>query len=153
MIIENRLKDMGIDLPLTRPSNNDNRVSAVRTGNLVFLSGAIARKPDGTRITGKVGKDVTQEEAYESAKWTAVNLLDFLKEEIGDLDSVTRIIKLTCYINAADGFFSNAAVANGASDFLVELYGERGQHSRTAIGVVAPAGNSAVQCEMVVEVK
>ena len=152
-MIEERLKEMGIDVMAANVQGQDNRVGAVRVGNLVFVSGNTDRRPDGTRITGKVGGDVTVEQAYESAKWTAINALGALKECIGDLDKVKQIVKLTCMVNTAEGYSNTSAVANGASDFLVELFGERGKHARTSIGVATPAANACVQTEMIVEVE
>jgi len=151
MRIEKRMEELGMEMPTARPVRN-NRVYAMRTGNIVYVSGSTANYSDGRRVMGKVGRDVTVDEAYQGARQSAVNLLASLKECIGDLDNVRQIVKLLCLVNTAEDFYDAPSVANGASDVLVELYGERGRHARSAVGIACPAGNSCIEVEMVVEV-
>ena len=151
MLIEQRLEQMG--LKAAPPVVRENRVAALKHGDLVYLSGRTPVYPDGTRVTGKVGSDLTLEEGYEGARQTAVNLLGELKEFIGDLDRVTQVVKLLCMVNTAEGFYETSRVADGASDLLFELYGEKGRHSRSAVGISCPAGNGAIEIEMVVAVE
>ena len=152
MRVEKRLEEMGLTLPMGRPVRA-NRVYALKTGNYVYVSGSTANYPDGRRLTGKVGRDVTVEEAYDGARQAAVNLLGSLKECIGDLDQVKQIVKLLCLVNTAEDFYDSPSVANGASDLMIELYGERGRHTRSAVGIACPAGNSVIEVEMMVEVE
>ncbi len=151
MKIEKRMEELGMEMPTARPVRA-NRVYAMRTGNIVYVSGSTANYPDGRRVMGKVGRDVTVDEAYQGARQAAVNLLASLKECIGDLDDVKQIVKLLCLVNTAEEFYDAPSVANGASDVMVELYGERGRHARSAVGIACPAGNSCIEVEMVVEV-
>ena len=155
MEIEKKLADMGLELPApTTPAAH--RSAAVRTGNLVFVGGHTARMPDGNMLhPGKLGQEVTIEQGYEAAQRTMLNCLSGLKTEIGDLDKVTRVVKLLCMINSAPGFGDQPRVANGATELLGELYGERGRHARSAVGLEKGSGpNSAcIEIEMIVEVQ
>ncbi len=151
MRVEAKLKEMGLTLP-PPPPPVANYVRAVRSGNLVFLAGHGPRRADGTWITGKVGKDMTVEQAYEGAKQVALNLLASLKEHLGDLDKVKRIVKVLCMVNAIPEFTQHPQVANGASDLLVALYGEAGRHARSAVGMGSLPNNICVEIEMIVEV-
>ena len=155
MEIEKKLADMGLELP-TPTTPADHRSAAVRTGNLVFVGGHTARMPDGSMLhPGKVGQEVTIEQGYEAAQRTMLNCLSGLKTEIGDLDKVTRVVKLLCMINSAPGFGDQPRVANGATELLGNLYGERGRHARSAVGLEKGSGpNSAcIEIEMIVEVQ
>ncbi len=151
--IEAKLARMGIELPEPR-APVANYVRAVRTGNLVFLAGHGPAKPDGGYVTGKLGKDLTVEQGYEAARLTAIALLASLKQEIGDLDEVTRIVRVFGMVNSTPTFTDQPAVINGASDLLVELFGEeRGKHARAAVGMASLPIGIAVEIEMVVEVE
>ena len=150
--VEDRLKEMGIELPAPRaPAGN--YVSAVRTGNLVVLAGVGPRKPDGELVIGKVGRDLTVEQGYEAARWCAVSLLTNLRAEIGDLDNVVRMVKLLGMVNSDPDFTQPPAVMNGCSDLLVEVLGERGRHARCAVGMATLPNGMAVEVESVVEVR
>ncbi len=155
MEIENKLTAMGLELPSpTVPPAH--RSSAVRTGNLVFVGGHVPRMPDGGMLhPGKLGEDVTVEQGYEAAQRVMLNCLGSLKGEIGDLDKVTRVVKLLCMVNSAPGFGDQPRVANGATDLLGNLYGDRGHHARSAVGLEKGTGqNSAcIEIEMIVEVQ
>jgi len=148
---EKRLKEKGI--VLTIPSKPiANYVNAVRVGNLLFLAGKGPAKPDGTNITGKVGKDLTIEQGYEAARMTAINHLSVLKAELGSLDKVKRIVKVLGMVNCTDNFTDQPKVINGYSDLMVEIFGEKGKHARSAVGMNALPGNIAVEVEVIVEI-
>lgn len=129
-----------------------NYVNAVTTGNLVFLAGKGPRKDDGTYITGKLGKDLTVEQGYEAARITAINQLSALKAEIGSLNKVKRIVKVTGMVNSDPSFSEQPAVVNGFSDLMVEVFGDAGKHARAAVGMAALPMNIAVEIEMIVEI-
>lgn len=151
--VEDKLKNMGITLP-DAPSPIANVFPAVRTGNLVFLSGmGPASRPDGTTPQGKLGKDLTVNEGYEAARLTALNILARLKAELADLDRVKRVVKLLSMVNTAPDFTQPPAVANGCSDLLVELFGDRGRRARSAVGMNALPNNIPVEIEVIVEVE
>lgn len=152
MKIETRLTQMGVQLPAPgKPMAN--YVSAVRTGNLVFLSGHGPFLENGSLITGKVGADLTLDEGYNAARQVALVLLASLKSEIGVLDKVRRIVKLLGMVNCTPDFVDQPKVINGASDLLVELFGDKGKHARSAVGMNALPMNIAVEIEMIVEVE
>ena len=152
MQVEARLKKLGIDLPaaITPVANY---VPAAKTGNLIFLSGHGPLKEDGTLITGKVGADLTAEQGYETARRIAIGLLVTLKAEIGYLDAIKRIVKLLGFVNCTAEFADQPNVINGASDLLVEVFGEKGKHARSAVGTNALPFNIAVEIEMIVEIE
>lgn len=149
---EQKIKDMGITLfEPTKPVAT--YVKTVRTGNLVFVSGHTSQRPDGTGFRGKLGKDLTIEQGYEAAKLTAINLLSTLKVELGELDRIKRIVKVTGFVNSAPDFGDQPKVINGCSDLLVAVFGEKGKHARSAVGMGALPSNYAVEVELIVEVE
>ena len=149
---EQKLTAMGLQLPpMSKPMAN--YVRYVQTGNLIFLAGHGPTRADGSQITGKLGKDMSIEQGYEAAKVTALNLLATLKEAVGDLSKIKRIIKVNGYVNSTPEFIDHPKVINGCSDLLVALFGEKGKHARAAMGMVALPSNIAVEIEMVVEVE
>lgn len=150
--IEAKLAALGCRLPDV-PAPVGAYVPAVRTGNLVFLSGQGPFRDGGAEYAGKVGSDFTVEEAYEIARQVALRALAVLKQEIGTLDKVRRIVKLVGWVNSAPGFTQQPKVINGASDLLHEVFGERGQHARSAVGAAELPLNIPVEIEMVVEVE
>ena len=149
MKIEEKLKEMGLELPEI-PKPMANYVPAARTGNLLFLSGHGPMK--GTS-PGKVGKDLTLEEGYEAAKGTALCLISPIKNTIGDLDKVKRVVKLVGFVNCSEDFTDQPKVVNGASDLFVEVFGDRGKHARAAVGMYQLPGNIPVEIEVIVEVE
>jgi len=149
---EKRLKELGIELQ-TPAAPVANFVRAVRVGNLVFLSGHGPRKIDGSYIIGKVGREVSIEQGREAARLTAINLLASLKAEIGDLNGVQRVVKVLGMVNAGDSFAEHPQVINGFSDFMVSVFGERGKHARSAVGMASLPFGMTVEIEMIVEVK
>ena len=149
---EERLKEKGI--VLTTPSAPvANYVNAVRVGNLLYLAGKGPAKPDGSYVTGKVGKDLTIEQGYEAARLTAISHLSVLKAELGDLNKVKRIIKVLGMVNCTDDFKDQPKVINGYSDLMVEIFGEKGKHARSAVGMYALPMNIAVEVEVIVEIE
>jgi enamine deaminase RidA (YjgF/YER057c/UK114 family) len=149
---EDKLKQMGIPLPKA-PSPVANYVPAVKTGNLLFLSGAgPIRGADGKVPLGKVGQDLTVEEGYEAARLVGIALIARLKEEVGDLDRVQRVVKLLGMVNCTPDFGQQPAVINGCSDLLVEVFGDRGRHARSAVGMAGLPANIPVEIEMIAEV-
>jgi enamine deaminase RidA (YjgF/YER057c/UK114 family) len=149
--IEAKLAELGYTLPPPPPAAG-NYLPATRSGNLMWLAGVGSRLADGTRITGKLGADLTVAQGYEAARWCALNLLARMKAELGDLDKVNRILKVVGMVNSAPDFYQQAQVVDGASDLFVDLFGDRGRHSRSAPGMAALPGNTAVIVECVVEV-
>ena len=151
--IESRLEQLGISLP-AEPVPIANYVPGVRTGNLVYLSGlGPASRPDGTTPSGKVGRDLTTEEGYEAARLTGINILARMKGELGDLDRVRRVVKLLGMVNSAPDFNQQPAVVNGCSDLLVEVFGDRGRHARSAVGMASLPNDIPVEIEVIIEVE
>lgn len=148
---EARLAELGITLP-TPSTPVANYVNAVRTGNLIFLAGKGPTRADGTRITGKVGADLSIEQGYEAARLTAINQIAVLKAELGDLRKVKRFVKVLGMVNCTADFTDQPRVINGFSDLIVEVFGERGKHARAAVGMASLPGGIAVEIEAIVEV-
>ncbi len=150
--IEARLNELGITLPSAQ-APAANYVPGVRTGNLLYLSGVgPAARPDGTTPKGKVGNDLTQEEGYEAARLVGINILARLKAEAGDLDKVERVVKLLGMVNATPDFSEHPAVINGCSDLMVEVFGDKGRHARSAVGFVSLPFHIPVEIEIIVQV-
>ena len=146
MRIEQKLASLGLTLPRgTVPVANF--VSTVQTGNLLFVSGHIS-----TTLRGKHGRDVTKEQGYQAARQIALDILGSVHDAIGDLDRVSRLVKLLGLVNSTDTFTEQPFVINGASDLFVEVFGTQGQHARSAIGVAQLPANAAVEIEMILEV-
>ncbi len=151
--IDTRLKELGIALP-EPVSPVANYVPFVVTGNLVFLSGQVTIGPKGLEYVGAVGKEVSPEDAKKAARLCAVNLVAQLRNACGgDLDKVVRCVKLTGFVNAAPGFEGHPEVVNGASDFMVEVFGDAGRHARAAVGSSSLPRNVAVEVEAIFEIK
>jgi enamine deaminase RidA (YjgF/YER057c/UK114 family) len=148
---EARLKELNITLP-SPPQPVANYVNGVRAGNLIFLAGKGPKYADGTELTGKLGGDVTIEQGYEGARQTAINQLSVLKEMLGDLNKVKRIVKVLGLVNSSPNFIEQPKVVNGFSDLMVDVFGEKGKHARAAIGVNSLPRGQAVEIELVVEV-
>lgn len=149
---ETKLKEKGLVLPAAQKPVA-NYVNVVRVGNLLFLAGKGPTKPDGSNITGKVGKDLTIEQGYEAARLTAINHLAVLKAELGSLNKVKQIVKVLGMVNCSEDFKDQPKVINGYSDLMVEIFGDKGKHARSAVGMYALPLNIAVEVEVVVEVE
>lgn len=151
MKTEQRLKELGIALaPASGPLAN--YVNAVRTGNLLYLAGKGPGLPGQPMPSGKVGRDFTIEQGYEYARQTGLSLIAVMKAELGDLDRVTRIVKVLGMVNAMPEFGHQPEVINGCSDLFVEVFGERGKHARSAVGLSSLPRGIPVEIEVIVEV-
>ncbi|HLG44871.1 MAG TPA: RidA family protein [Reyranella sp.] len=152
MKTEQRLKELGIELaPASGPLAN--YVNAVRTGNLLYLAGKGPGLPGQPMPSGKVGRDFTIEQGYEYARQTGLNLIAVMKAELGDLDKVTRIVKVLGMVNAMPEFGHQPEVINGCSDLFVEVFGDRGKHARSAVGLGSLPRGIPVEIEVIVEVE
>ena len=150
--IQKNLERLGITLPET-PAPMANYVPGVRTGNLLYLAGlGPAPRSDGTLLIGKVGAELDIDQGYEAARLTGVNILARLKGELGDLDKVNRIVKLLSMVNATSDFTQHPAVANGCSDLMVEVFGDKGRHARSAVGMNSLPNNIPIEIEAIVEI-
>ncbi len=149
---EQKLQSLGIVLPApTSPVAN--YVKFVRTGNLIFLSGHGPANTDGKYITGKLGRELSIEEGYNAAKLTGINLLSTLKAAVGDLSKVKRVVKVLGMVNSTEQFTDQPKVINGFSDLMVAIFGDKGKHARSAVGMASLPMNMAVEIEMIVEVE
>ncbi len=152
MSAEARAQELGLDL--SHPAAPvANYVPAVTTGNLVFLSGKGPMRPDGTMPAGKVGAEITVDEAYEAARLVGIQLLAALKEHVGSLDNVSRVVKVLGMVNSAPDFGEQPKVINGCSDLMVAVFGDAGKHARSAVGMGSLPGQIPVEIEMIVEIK
>ncbi|MFO1186805.1 MAG: RidA family protein [Alphaproteobacteria bacterium] len=147
--IERRLSELGITLPKP-PAPVASYVPTVISGNLIFVSGQVSFV-DGKLITGKAGADLDMDRAREAARACAVNTLAQLQSALGDLDRVKRCVKLVGFVNAAPDFTDHPKVINGASDLMVEVFGDSGKHARSAVGAGSLPLNSAVEVESIFE--
>jgi enamine deaminase RidA (YjgF/YER057c/UK114 family) len=152
MRIEARLAELGITLPTVGPPMGT-YVHAVQTGNLLFLAGKGPHSADGSMPTGKVGQDVTVDDAYVHARSVGLTLIAVLKETLGDLDRVKRIVKVLGMVNAAPDFGQQPRVINGCSDLFVEVFGDAGYHARSAVGMGSLPNGITVEIEAIVEVE
>jgi len=152
MEIEKRLAEAGITLPAA-PKPVASYVPVKKCGNLLYTSGQLCTVDGKLKYTGKVGKEVTLEEAYEAARIAAINCLAVIKQQIGSLDQIKQIVKVVGYVASDPGFTDQPKVVNGASDLLVEIFGDKGIHARSAVGAVALPLNAPVEIEMIVEVE
>jgi len=150
--IEKKIKSLGLELPEV-PKPVASYVPAVHSGSYVFTSGQLPFIKGELKARGKIGSDLTVEEGYECAKVAALNCLAAVKSVVGAMDRVRRVIRVTGFINSAPGFEEQSKVMNGASDLLVEIFGEEGKHSRLAIGTSELPLGTPVEVEMIVEVQ
>jgi enamine deaminase RidA (YjgF/YER057c/UK114 family) len=149
---EEKLKELGIELPdIGKPIAN--YVHVVQSGKLLFLSGKGPSDKNGKYITGKVGKELSVEEGQAAARLTAINQLAVLKANTGELGKIKRILKVLGMVNCEPDFTDHPKVINGFSDLMVAVFGEKGKHARSAVGMCSLPGNMAVEIEMVVELE
>jgi enamine deaminase RidA (YjgF/YER057c/UK114 family) len=151
MSIDDRLAELGIELPRP-PKAMGSYVTFVQTGNLVYTSGHGPAQEDGTMVTGKVGGDLDIEAATAAARLTGLNLLATLRNELGSLDRVVRIVKVLGMVNCPPDFGQHPAVINGFSDLMAEVFGDAGRHARSAVGMGSLPAGMAVEIELVAEV-
>jgi enamine deaminase RidA (YjgF/YER057c/UK114 family) len=148
---EQRLVELGLALPAA-PAPGGNYVSAKRVGELLYLAGTISSDANGV-ITGTVGIDRTVEDGYAAARACVLTQLAVIQRELGSIDRVAEVVSVNGYVNAAAGFADSPAVINGASDSLVQVFGEAGRHVRAAVGVSALPRHALVEIQMTVRVK
>ena len=149
---EQKLAALGLELPAVPPAIAS-YVPAVRSGNLVFLSGQIARSADGKYVAGKVGRDYSEAQATEAARTCALQLLAVLRSELGDLGKVKRIVRVGGFVNCTEDFTAQSKVINGASDLLVAVFGDSGRHARAAVGAPALPAGAPVEVELIAEIR
>ncbi len=148
---EQRLTALGLSLPAA-PKPVANYVPAVLAGELLFLSGVLPSRDGQVQFVGKVGRDLTVEQGSEAARMAILNALAIVRAELGTLDRVRRIVRLTGHVASASGFEQQPAVMNGASDVLVQVFGESGRHTRIAVGAAELPRNAAVELDLIVQV-
>jgi len=144
---EDKINSLGFSLRPVRPAVG-NYVSLVRTGNLIFTAGQGVDE-----FHGKLGRDLTIEEGYLASRQSMLNLLSALKNELGELSRIKKVIKILGFVNCTDAFTEQPKVMNGASDLLVEVFGEKGKHARSAVGMAQLPNNTAIEIEMIVEIE
>lgn len=152
MIIENRLKELKINIPLP-PKPGAIYVPAVKCGEYIYVSGQTPK--DGVNLVykGKLGRDLTTKEGYEASKLCILRSISAIKDIILDLDKIEKIVKLTGFVNSCEDFTEQSLVIDGASELLEQIFGEAGKHARSAIGVNSLPGNAAVEIEVIVKIK
>lgn len=152
MSVEETLQSLGITLPnVAKPVAS--YVPAVQAGNLVFCSGQLPTRDGQLPRRGKVGEEVSEDDAYDDAQSAALNALAAIKSVIGDLDRVQQVVRVTGYVNSAEAFTNQPVVVDGASDFFLKVFGDKGQHARVAIGVYQLPLNAPVEVDVIVEVR
>lgn len=148
---EQRLLDIGVELPAWRPPRN-NLVSCVQVGELLFVSGHGPAELNGSALKGKVGAELDVDLGREAARRCGLRLLATLRHELGTLDRVVRVVKLLGMVNSAPGFTEQSKVVNGCSDLLVDVFGDEGRHARSAVGMAELPSNNPVEVELIVQV-
>lgn len=152
MSFERTLAELGFILPAP-PKPVSTYIPAVLAGELLFLSGVIPFRDGTLAFEGKLGRELTVEQGYEAARVTLLNALAIVRHELGTLDRVKKIVRLTGHVASADGFVQQPAVINGASDLLVKIFGEAGTHARVALGAAELPLNAPIEIELIVQVK
>ncbi|MEI7812983.1 MAG: RidA family protein [Ignavibacteria bacterium] len=151
-MIEEKIKELGYELPAA-PKPLAAYIPALIEGSLVYTAGQLPFAGGELKYQGKVGFDISEEEGQKAAEICALNCLSVIKSVAGSLDAIERIIKVTVFINSADGFTAQPKVANGASEFFVKVFGEAGRHVRSAVGVNELPVNAAVEVEIIAKLK
>lgn len=151
-MIEEKLNQLGFTIP-EAPKPLAAYIPALRVDSLVFTAGQLPLVKGELLFKGKLGKDVSDEEGIKAAETCLLNCLSVVKSQLKSLDEIERIIKLTVFVNSADGFTSQPKIANGASELLVKIFGENGKHVRSAVGVNELPLNAPVEIEMIVKIK
>jgi enamine deaminase RidA (YjgF/YER057c/UK114 family) len=149
--VEDRLTELGIRFRDVSAPLGSYKPASI-TGNLIFVSGQLPISEGRLLFEGKVGSDISVEEGAEAAKTCSINALAVMSEELGGLERISRIIKVTGYVASAPGFHKQANVVNGASDFLYQVFGETGRHARAAVGVAELPMNAPVEVELIAEI-
>lgn len=149
--IEAKIKALGLTLP-SAPAPVANYVPSLISGDLLFVAGQISRAPDGKVVTGLLGANATVDQGVAAAKICALNILAQAKAALGDLDRVHQLIKLTGFVAATADFADHPKVLNGASDLMVEILGDKGRHTRVAVGVASLPAGSLVEIDAIIQV-
>lgn len=149
--IEARLAELGLTLPAA-PNPVANYVPFAISGNLLFISGQISKAADGTIVTGALGRDVSVDAGQQAARHCALNILAQAKSALGSLDRIGQVLKLTGFVNATADFADHPKVVNGASDLMVEVLGDKGRHTRAAVGVSSLPLNCAVEVDAIIAI-
>jgi enamine deaminase RidA (YjgF/YER057c/UK114 family) len=152
MSFESKLTELGIVLP-PAPKPVAAYIPAVRAGDLLFLSGTGPFKDGAIAYAGKLGKEFTVQQGYDAARLTMLNALAMVRQELGTLDRVVRIVRVTGHVASAEGFTQQPAVINGASDLLVQIFGEAGRHARLALGAAELPLNMCIELELILQVR
>lgn len=148
-MFESKIKELGIEIPAA-PKPLASYVPAVKTGNLIYTAGQVPLVKGELKYMGSVGKDISEDDAIKAAEVCALNCLGAVKSVIGSLDKIDQVVKLTVFVNSAEGFHNQPQIANGASDIIGKIFGERGLHARSAVGVNSLPRNAAIEVEMIV---
>lgn len=151
MTVSENLQRLGVTLPVA-PRPVGSYVPACQAGDLVFVSGVLPFVEGKILQPGKVGRELTVEQGAENSRLAIINALAILQQEIGDLSRISRIVRLTGHVASAEGFVDQPAVINGASDFLVEVFGEKGRHARLALGAFELPLHAPIELELIVQV-
>ena len=151
MTVEENLQRLGVTLP-TAPRPVGSYVPACQTGDLVFVSGVLPFQEGKILQPGKVGRDLSIDEGKANARIAIINALAILQQELGNLSRICRVVRLTGHVASAEGFGDQPAVINGASDFLVEVFGEKGRHARLALGAFELPLHASIELELIVQV-
>jgi enamine deaminase RidA (YjgF/YER057c/UK114 family) len=152
MSIEARAIELGLELPAA-PKPLASYIPAVQVGELLFLSGVLPLRNGQLPVTGKIGRDLALEQGREAARLAVLNALAIARSELGTLDRITRVVRMVGYVASGEGFVQQPAVINGASDLLVQLFGEAGRHARVAVGAPELPLNSPVELELIFQVR
>lgn len=151
-MIEEKIKELGFVLP-EAPKPLAAYVPALLAGNLVFTAGQIPIVEGKLKFTGKLGREINEEQGRNASIVCALNCLSAIKGVIGDLEKIEQVVKMTVFVNSSEGFTNQPAVANGASEFIEKVFGKKGSHARSAVGVSELPKNAAVEVEMIVKIK
>ena|SRR5690554_6201114 len=153
MNVEKRVKELGLKLPLMPPPTA-NYIPVRKSGNWAYVSGHAPVNQEGKPcMSGQLGREYSIEEGYQAARLAALGCLSSLRKALGSLDKVRGVVKVLGFVNSAEGFTEQPKVVNGASDFFVEVFGEKGKHARSAVGMAELPGNIPVEIELIVEVE
>jgi enamine deaminase RidA (YjgF/YER057c/UK114 family) len=151
IMIDERLASLGITLP-TPPKPAGSYIPVVKTGNIVFVSGQIPMKDGQVQFKGQVPTDISVEDAQSAARLCTINILAQLKSELGTLDKISRIVRVSGFVSSSQEFYEHPKIINAASDLLYEIFGEKGKHARIAVGVASLPLNSAVEIDLIAEI-
>jgi enamine deaminase RidA (YjgF/YER057c/UK114 family) len=151
MSFEQKLRELGLDLP-SPPKPVATYVPAVQAGELLFVSGVLPLRDGKLVLEGKLGRDLTEAQGYEAARIALLNALAIIRQELGSLDRVKKVVRLTGFVASADSFVQHPAVLNGASELLVRVFGQAGQHARVTVGTAALPLNAPVEIDLIVQV-